>query len=91
MDNLLEMNDIEIQRLMGRYNATEEETILLLQALKNLKMWTGAWVIVSSSYRVVAAATCPCVALSESKMCKSFSLFYCRAATDRRPESIVRI
>ena len=41
MSNLMEIRDIEIQKLMGRYNATEEETILLLASLKNLKMWTG--------------------------------------------------
>ncbi len=41
MENLIEMTDIEIQKLMGRYDATEEETVLLLAALKNLKMWTG--------------------------------------------------
>ena len=41
MDNLLEMNNIDLQRMMGRYNATEEETILLISSLKNLNMWTG--------------------------------------------------
>ncbi len=41
MDNLLEMDNIELQRMMGRYSATEEETILLISSLRNLKIWTG--------------------------------------------------
>ena len=37
----MEMTEIEVMKLMGRYNASEEETGLLLASLKNLKMWTG--------------------------------------------------
>ena len=41
LEALLEMTDEDIRRLMRRYHGSEEDILQHLQALRNLKRWTG--------------------------------------------------